>query len=596
MRLIVILFLLLLLLFEGVLFLLFTTPGNTMLLPFANQYLHTKVPQVKIELTKLQLKPNSIGLIARVNQTVSVRAQGAFDLFKRDFDIDYILQANTLKTPTHTIKSPMHIKGKAKGNPDKLTLQGHGAAFDSTIHYALKLIDRIPQDIKLDITDADLPSLLTVAGQRPYSTGLLSLHADMPIFTPLSPKVEATLDIKNGQLNSTLLSRDFNLTLPPKSTYRTHFIIKTAQQSIGFTGTLNSKLFDLALSKGTYHLLNNTLSSHYALNIANLKALSTIAKMPLRGPLKVNGTLSLKNTLPTLTGTTKSFGGESSFRYSADTLTATLDKISNSTLLTMLGQPAYLSGTTTASTTLSSLKNLAGTFKMQTQGWVRRKAVKKAFDLDLGEKFSLSTGIKGKIKQGKVYTTLVAKTSMANLKVSPLLYDLNSASLYGKYLLALPDLSKLKPLTGKRYRGNMRINGKIEKKKLLHLTGHGKEFGGTIDFTLSGDRFKADASGVTVSKLMTMLDYPQVLEAISKAKVDYSLTRQSGTLHATLDNARLLPSQLTTLLKQFQIIDLTKERYNNSRFDARINKQRIDFTLEAKSKNSTLKCTTEMMP
>ncbi len=589
MRFFIFLFLTLVLLLEGLLFLLFTAPGNDLLLPFANRYLAQKVPQAKIVLTTLRLKPDSLGIIAQINDSIHAKAKGDIDLFDQTFDINYTVQAREIKTPTLTIKENLRILGNARGNTKQMQIQGRGDAFKSDIRYSLTLADNIPKDVKLDVTDADLRSLLTVTGQPPYSTGLLSLHAGMPVFRPLNPQIDARFSIRNGTLNSTQIAHDFNITLPKKSRYTTHFVVKTEKGHVAFDGSLNSNLANLALKRGRYHLLHNTLSTDYHLIIPKLEKLSGITKAPLRGELILDGTAALKNTLPTVTGNSKSFGGNIDLSYRADTLTATLDKIHNATLLYKLGQPKYLSGNSTASVTLKSLKNLTGSFKLQTQGSVNTQAVKKAFDLDLGKKFTLSTGLKGKIAQQKVSAVMLAKTTMANLKLSPLHYDLKQSMLTTTYLLDLPDMGRLQPLTGKRFKGKMRLNGTVKKGKSLRVTGHGKEFGGRIDFTLADDRLKADASGVTVSKLMTMLDYPQMLEAISKAQVDYSLTSQSGTLHATLDNARLLPTQLTALLKQFQIIDLTKERYNNSRFDASISKQKIDFTMEAKSKNSYLR-------
>jgi len=589
MRLLIIFVLLLTLLGEGLLALLFTKTGNEITTPLLNRYLAHKVPQASIKIHTLRLKPGNIGLIATVNDNIQIRAKGDIDLFAQAFDINYTLQTNEIKTPTLTIKEHIRIRGNASGDMHAMKIRGSGAAFKSDIRYALKLLDSTPEDIKLDIRDADIRSLLMVAGLPPYSTGLLSMHADMPIFTPLNPQVDGLISIKDGNADTTLLSKDFNLSLPSKIHYRTHFVIKTQNQKIGFNGTFNSSLANLALKNGHYSLLGGTLESEYQATVPKLQALRPLTQMPLHGTLTIAGHATLKNNLPAITGSTRSLGGDARFSYQADTLTATLIKVSNSKILTMIGQPAYLSGITTASATLSSLKHLAGTFKVQTQGQVNTKAVKKSFDLDLGKKFVLSTGIKGKIKQHKVFATLITKTTMANLKVTPLQYDLKQKTLVAKYLLNLPDMGRLQPITGKRFKGKMRISGDVKQGKTLRVTGHGKEFGGTIDFKLAGEKLKANATGVTVSKLMTMLDYPQMLEAISKADVDYNLASQSGTLHATLDNARLLPSQLTKLLKQFQVIDLTKERYNNSRFDAKISPTKITFTMEAKSQNSYLR-------
>jgi hypothetical protein len=586
MRLLLILFLFIVLLLEGVAFMIFTATGNDMLLPFVNSYLEQKVPQAKVEVIKLRLKPSTIGLIAKVNDAIDVKAKGDINFLSQAFDINYLIDTHEIKTPTLTIKEHINIRGNAKGNADDMQIQGKGLAFKSAIRYGVSLIKQNPENIKIDIKDADLRSLLVVAGQKPYASGRVSLHANMPNFAPLNPQVDAVFGIKNGLLDNKLIAQDFNITLPASTTYQTNFVIKTEDRRVTFDGSLNSSLANLALKSGKYHLLSNTLTTQYRLNVPQLEKLSTITQAPLRGDLVMDGTVSLKNNLPTVTGSTQSFGGVIDFNYNADTLTTLLKKVQNATLLYKLGQPKYLSGTTTADAKLTSLKDLAGTFKVQTSGNANQAAIKKAFDLDLGKKFTLNLGLKGKLKSQKVFATLIAKTTMANLKATKIAMDLKSGVLSSDYLVSIPNMGKLKPITGKAFKGDMQINGKMKKSKSLSVTGHGKEFGGSIDFKLLGDKFNADVTGATVTKILYMLDYPQVLEAITKAKIDYNLASGTGTLHSTLDNAKILPNQLTDLLKQFKIIDLTKERFNNSKFDAKIGKKIIDFTLDARNKNN----------
>ena len=586
MRLIIIFILCLVLLAEGILFILFTAPGNDMLLPFINRYLTHKIPQAKIEITKLRFNPSTIGVIAKVNDTVDVRAKGDINLLAQIFDINYTLDTQMIKTPALTIKEHINIRGNAKGSAEDMHIAGNGLAFKSKIRYTLSLLKQYPKDIKIDISDADLRSLLLVANQPAYATGHLTVHADMPDFTPLNPQINAVLGIKDGVIDNKRIAKDFGITLPAKTTYQTDFVIKTQNRHVTFDGNINSSLANLALKDGTYQLLSNTLHAQYQLNVPKLQKLSILTQTPLQGKFVLGGTLSLKNNIPTVTGSTKSFGGKTVFNYHADTLTASLSHIRNATLLRKLGQPAYLSGNSTINLKLSSIKNLTGFFETQTVGTLNKKVTKKAWGLDLGKKFTLNTHIKGTLKNQKLTATMISKTTMANIKATPITLDLKSTVLAANYLVDIPDMGNLQPLTTKRFKGKIRINGTLKKAKDLLVTGHGKEFGGAIDFTLKNNLFNADVTGVTVSKVMTMLDYPQVLEAISKAKVHYNTTSSAGTLHATLDNAKILPNKLTKLLKQFRIIDLTKERFNNSTFDAKITKKLIDFTLDARNKNN----------
>lgn len=588
MRIIIILFLFVALVLEGLSLLAFTGSGNSILLPYINSYLAKNVPQAKVEVIKFRLKPSSIGVVAKVNDSIDVRAKGDISILSQTFDIDYVIDAQEIKTPTFSLKEHINIKGNAKGDPDDMRIHGDGIAFDSTIKYGLTLLKQNPQNIQIDIDGANIKSLLAVAGQKPYSTGRLSLHANMPTFAPLNPKVDATLDVAQGILNRKLLAHDFNITLPKENRYTTHWKIKTKDARVTFDGNLDSSLGKLAVDNGKYHVLSNTMAGAYHLQIPKLENLASLTNAPLRGELTVDGEVSLKENKPTVTGITHSVGGKSSFAYKGDTLKVTLDQISNAKLLYKVGQPTYLAGTTTGSANLTSLKNLSGNFDLTTKGAANTKTIKKEMEIDLGNKFYIANRLKGTIKNSKVLAKLSTNTSMANMKMPNISYDIPTATLVSSYTLNIPDMGKLEPVVGRKFKGSMKIDGEIKKAKSLLVTGHGKEFGGTIDFKLRDEHLDADVQGVTVSKVMAMLDYPQVLEALSKAKVKYNTKTSSGSIYATLDNAKILPSKLTALLKQFGIIDLGKERFNNSKFSAKMSKKMIDFNLDARSKNSYL--------
>ena len=80
-----------------------------------------------------------------------------------------------------------------------------------------------------------------------------------------------------------------------------------------------------------------------------------------------------------------------------------------------------------------------------------------------------------------------------------------------------------------------------------------------------------------------------MLEALSEAKVDYNFATQRGRVDATLDSARILPNQLTMLLKQVLQIDLTRERYNQATFVSTISPTRFDFDFIAQNPVSHFK-------
>lgn len=268
-----------------------------------------------------------------------------------------------------------------------------------------------------------------------------------------------------------------------------------------------------------------------------------------------------------------------------------LNDASISELLAVAGQKPYAKGNLSVKVDMSEddQKKLVGTYTLKSSGNAVTKVVKKEFDVDLGKTFTYQVVSTGKIKDEKLYSDVQANTTMGKLTLSDLNYDHTSAKMNAAYHLYISDLGKLQPLTKRRFRGDMDFTGEVSKDKALTITGNGEEFDGTVDYKLVNDQVYAHAKGATVSKIMYMLGYPQVLNALTEATVNYNLTTQSGDIDASMDNARLLPSSLTKLLKQLLQIDLEKINYPHATFTAKINKDISHFNFNASNTDSHVK-------
>jgi len=568
----------------------FTSNGNAMLLPYINTYLKGNVEGAKISLSELKLKPNSVMVVAKVNDAIDVTAQGPIEILNENFNLDYTLHAKEIKSEAIMIQGDIHINGTAKGNFENIDITGKGSAFKSNISYALSLIDKNPKNIKFDIKNASIKEILAVADQKPYAKGFMTLHVDMPELDPEHPQGNATLKIDKGTLNANILQKYLNISLPHDAPYSADFVSTAKGDSITVEGKVLSTLANLKLSNGIYNLKTKNLLSQYDLLIPSLSKLRSLTGgTALKGKLRINGQVAHKDNVLSVSGLTHSFGGETTFSYQGDTLNAKLSNVKTAALLHTLDQPNYANGTTNGNLTLTSLKALTGTFDLQSKGAANTSVIKKVSDINLGKKFIFNGTTNGQIKNKKVFTKVKMKTTMANIDMTEMVYDIKPAVLRSKYRIYIPDMGKLKPLTGKRYRGDMRINGDLTKAKDLVVTGHGKEFGGSIDFKLVNDNLKANVKGATVSKVMHMLNYPQVLEAVSQAKIDHNIASGKGKVDVSLDNTRILPNTLTKLLKELFKIDLARERYNNAKFLANISKKIINFRFNAQNENSHFK-------
>jgi len=573
----------------GVFFLAFTPNGNALFLPYINNYLKENVKGAKVELLKLSLKPDYLTAVAKVNDSVNVVAKGPLNLLDQSFDLNYTLDAQEIKSQGFHVDKPLHVQGKVTGKAEDMHISGSGKAFASAINYDLNLKENQAQNIKFNLQDASIAEVLAVAGEKPYAKGHMSIDVNMPTLDPNHPQGKAHLKIKDAVIDAATLKKAHQITLPSNTPLQADISAQTEGKMILAKGNIITTLASLALNETRYHMQTRKLDTNYLLDVPDISRFKSVLNMPLGGKLKLKGEVSLLGEKLTATGLTHSFGGESRFAYKEDTLTATLKEVEIAKLLKMLGEPQYVRGKLSANLNLDSLQKPSGKFDLKSSGSAVRAVIKKTQGIDLGKHFKYTLASSGKIKNAKVYTQTKLDTTMAKLSMPNAIYDPTSGSLHTSYHLYMSDLRKLQPLTGKAYRGNMDFKGKISKEKDLVITGEGKEFDGNVKYRLVNEKVKADVHGATVSKVMYMLGYPQVLEALSEAKVDYNFATQRGKVDAKLDSARILPNQLTMLLKQMLKIDWTRERYNQVTFVSTMTPTRFNFNFIAQNPISHFK-------
>ncbi len=589
MKKIVILLLLIATFFGSILFLAFTSSGNRFALPYINDQLKENVQGAKVELLKLSLKPGFVTVVAKVNDSVDVIAKGPVDLFDKSFDLTYTLDAQKIETQAFKIDKALHIQGKATGSVEEMHITGKGKAFASDINYDLNLHENQPQNIKFSLQDASIAEILAIAGEKQYAKGHMSIHVDMPTLDSNQPRGEANLKIKDAVIDAAMLKQEHNISLPANTSLQANITARAEGEMILAKGNIVTALASLTLSDTRYHIQTQKLDTGYQLDIPEMAKLKGVVPVPLAGKLAMTGNIALDGESVNATGVTHSLGGEGSFHYENDTLTAKLKEVEVDKVLKMITEPGYAKGKLSANIDLKSIKNLSGTFDLKSSGRTEHSVVKKELDVNLGKQFDYTMLASGKIKGEKIYAKTTLDTTMGKLTMPDIVYAIAPGALHSSYHLNIPDLRKLQPLTDKQYIGNMDFKGELSKEKDLIITGEGKEFDGSVEFKLVNEKIRADVHGATVSKVMHMLGYPQVLEALSEAKVDYNFATQRGQVDAKLDSARILPNQLTILLKQILQIDLTRENYNQATFVSTMTPTQFNFDFIAQNPISHIK-------
>lgn len=574
-------------------FLIFHDKGNEIIKPYVSSYIESQLEQnmsVKVEHLKIDL--DYVEFTALLNSMTKVDAKGDLSLFSKTLNIDYTLRSHGFKHKEISFEHQVDINGTVVGTFSDMKIQGEGKTLKSHINYALNLKDDIVNNIKVNINKADIVSLLQLTAQPAYATGKVDIDIHIPTLEALnniSNKGKATILLHQATLNQKVFKKELQINLPSKTIVSANIDAKVSAKSFELEGDIKTNLATLKLSNTTFDVPTKELIANYILEAPRLDELMFLTKQKLNGQLEVRGSFKLKNKKIQLNGSTKSLGGKIDFDYNGKKLNADMKSIQMAKLLHMLNEKPYATGEVVGKLKLSNLKNLTGTFELKTnKAKTINHTLKKELKIDFGKTIAFTLNTRGNIKSDMLNIKNRLDSELFIYTSNDMVYNLKASTLQSHYLLDIPKLSKLNALVGKPLKGQLVINGEINYAKNLVVTGNSKSLGGDIDFKLFEKKITSEINNVPVEKLMHLLSYPQVFKANIMGDFNYDLTTSRGKFSSTLNQAQLLSSKLSQLVKQIRGIDLTKERYNETHFNAKLNKDIIDIDFKAKSKKVLL--------
>ena len=332
------------------------------------------------------------------------------------------------------------------------------------------------------------------------------------------------------------------------------------------------------------------LSQHFDLNYALFAKTFKIQNILLKEKIDLKGKIKGTPDHITLTGAGKAI--DSHLRYSIKSdqqklhdIRIDIDRGNLKSFLLLAGQKPYLLGHFNLHVDMPGLdtQNPAGKASLLLKNAKADTAlIRHDFNITLPEDFRYSVDLRSKMKGA--YATLDGKitTTLANLliKNGKLYPKSNQAEL--PYLLDIPNLSKLEPITAKKLRGALKSSGIVLFDKTLKIDGKSQSFGGDIAYLLHASKLDTNITSVPLTNILHTLIVPEIFEGVVFGNIAYDLTAKRGKVDTKIQNVRLLPNQVTEILKTYADIDLTKERYNQTTFTADLNDNTILFDFDAK--------------
>jgi len=506
----------------------FTPFGNALVAPVIESKIQQQT-KMQSKLDTFVLSMSHFEILLHINKDNAISLKGKYSLFSQTFDIDYKVAMANLATLEPLTKQPLRgdffTNGNLKGDMDFITINGDSNFAKSDTKYHVELTKFNPTSIIAHIKDMKLQKVLYTVSQSQYAKADVDIDINFKNITIHKLDGDIKLITKKGMLDSALMKRDFNITLP-QTAFSMNLDAKLKKDDLTYSYLLNSNLAKITTSGD---IVTSPLKTDikYGVDIKELLVLKPLSKVDIKGTMKLNGTLK-----------------------------GTKDNMINK---------LYMSG---------DLDNryLTKVYKFES----------------LMPKFHYALSMLNKIKTTHIDTAMKLRTSLANLDVKKATLKLSDNSFVSDYTTQVPSLEKLYFITQRHMRGGIVANGEIKKAKDLDFSAHSNIAGGKLDAKLHNDDFHADINSMQTLDILHILIYPEIFKSTLDAKIDYNIVAQKGKAKGYLNNGLFTKNQVFTLVKQYTKLNMYKERFKGD-VDADINKENIIASLNLTSNTSSIK-------
>ncbi|HSR73198.1 MAG TPA: hypothetical protein VLL31_00005, partial [Sulfurovum sp.] len=548
----IVLFLLLSL--ASILLFVFSQTGNEMLKPYLQQKFEAKIG-IPVEVSRFKLESGRSSLDMIINKQAVARVETYYDLWNGSFEGSYHIKADRLNYQDIKLKDT-DLKGNFKGVSEDIYIDGKGSALGATVEYTLNLIDNVPQKIVANIKGAQLAEVLQLIGHPALAQGKIDVEINMPDIGEETASGYGHIVLNNAYFDRVLVKELYGYSLPENSHLQGTMDASLEDKKIKLVSEVQSNLFALQIKEALADLASDQLRAAYRLDVKDMRILT---KDKLAGPLKVEGDIEKRDKTIHVTGTSRSLGGE--LHFSAD---------SRMDLRNLSAEEGRFS--------------LKGS-KLALQTEERKKPA--------GERLKIHADIdsSGIFKEGKGYINTALKSSLGDMVLDNMVYDMQNKSLKSAYTVDIPSLKELQPFIDNELYGSLLLKGQLSKEQVLNVTGSTQSLGGNISYNLVGDDLSSTLRSVPLETILGTLGHKKNFVGSASGEARYNLKEKSGAVDLDIASFQIKPSNLTSVISMAIGKDPARVIYSSTTFHADIKGEITDYTLHAIGSSSSIDIT-----
>ncbi len=578
---------------------LFTKFGNDKIARYIEDRVNKEQNKVTLKVDNFDLSLDEISFNARIDDNSNININGNFDIFKQSIDLKYDIKvkdlANLQKLINKRLNGSFATKGSVVGDKKLILVKGVSNIANSDTKYDVNLVDFDLKTVNLDLKQAKIEKLLYLLNEPIYTKGLLNINAKIKNAHIENLDGDVVVSIKEGKVQNKIINKKFkqNITIP--ISYKSDIKALLKGKEIKVKSDIISSLAFLHTKKSIINLNSNKIFSDYLLDIKNLAKFESIIGKKLNGSFSTNGDIKIEDKDISIKGYSNLAKSKTSYDVNIknsklDNISFDVNDLKIDSLLKIVNEPIYAFGNLSLKGKLKNDDFLKGTINSKIEkGFLVNKNINKAFNMKLKDKINFTMNNENILDKDMINSHTKLLTSLGDILLDKSQFNIKEKRFTSVYEVLLPDLRKLKDITSKKLRGDIKLSGNIEKKdKYLSVDGNANLVGGKLDFTLLNDVFKANLKDGQIKDLTYMLYYPAIFSSVSNLDLNYNILTKKGTLKGKLSKGNFIENKLSILIKQFTNFDMTREVYDNVILHTDINDTLLSSDLDMESKNTKI--------
>ena len=578
--------------------LLFSSFGNGILQPIIEGKIQEQTLS-ETRLKKFSLSMSDFDIFLELNKNNTISIKGSYSLFDQSFNVEYNLkleELKTLKKLTQTqLQDSFRTNGSVVGNLAFITIDGKSDVAKGDTSYHVELTDFNPTSIVAKMKDVDLKTVLFMVNQKSYASADINLDVNFKNITPHKLDGTILLVTKDGKLNTKVLKKDFNITIPRNTAFNMNLNATLKDDDVDYTYALNSNLAKIS-SGGNIVPEPLALDITYGVNVKELALLKVITGADVRGSLKLDGNVKGSKAKLVVDGKTDFAASKTTFiatlvDFAPKNVKANVKGLKLQKALYMVKQPHYSDGYFDLDIDITNLdmKNLQGVVKSKIyKGRLDSKYLTKTYEFNTPmPRVNFDATTYTTLNKDLVNTKIKFNSTLAKLDIKSAKFKLSDSSFESDYKVDLFNLDKFYFASDRHLKGSLIATGDVKQAKDLDFNMHSKIADGVLDVKLHNDDLTAKLNGMKTLKVLDMLIYPKVFDSLVSGDVKYNIVKEKGTFKGKLSNGKFTKNQMLDLTKQYGKVDLYKEIFIGD-IDAKINKENIVASVSLKSNKSSI--------